>query len=201
MPRTPRIVLPGAIHHVTQRGSRRQRTFFCPEDYVLYRDLLAARCEENDVEILQYCLMPNHVHLLLRPNDVTGMSRALKAAHSAYARRINGRHDWSGHLWQSRYWSHAVTGSRVIAAARYVAWNPRRAGLVGEVGAWRASSTRDLLGVERDPWVTSGELRAYVESWSDVLMAEPSEAELRLIRSHTRSGAPLSPHFEGRSVA
>lgn len=201
MPRAARVVIPGAIHHVTQRGGRKQRTFFGPEDYVLYRDLLATKCEERNVELLQYCLMPNHVHLLVRPADARGMSSALKAAHSMYARRINARNEWTGHLWQSRYWSHAVTGSRVLAAVRYIARNPIRAGLVDELGQWRPASTRDLLGSELDPWLGSRELRGYLDNWSDFLMVPAPDAELGLIRSHTRTGAPLLPHIDVRQVA
>ncbi len=201
MPRRARIVIPGAIHHVTQRGTRKQQTFYCPEDYVLYRDLLAERCEMHGVELLQYCLMPNHVHLLLRPSDSAGMSLALKVAHAMYARRVNLRNDWTGHLWQSRYWSHAVFGNRVLTAARYVAQNPIRHGVVTRLADWRASSVPDLLDQYEDPWISSRAVRGYLGDWSRFLATLAPSADTALMRQHTRSGEPMLPHREGRRSA
>lgn len=72
MARLPRIVIPGIPHHVTQRGNGRQRTFFEDGDYALYLDLLASAAERARVEIWSYCLMPNHVHIVLVPSDGDG---------------------------------------------------------------------------------------------------------------------------------
>ena len=113
MPRRPRIVVPHQIYHVTQRGSRRQRVFFSDRDYGLYRELLSETCERFEVDLLQYCCMPNHVHLLLRPTNETGLSRAMQTTHGRYARIINERYEWVGHLWQERFRSAAVI-SRMI---------------------------------------------------------------------------------------
>lgn len=201
MPNHQRIVIPGAIHHVTQRGARRQQTFFCPEDYVMYRDLLAERCDRYGVELLQYCLMPNHVHLLARPSDATGLSRALGAAHSLYARRVNARRQWRGHFWQARFWSHAVFGRRVISVVRYIAQNPVRGGLASDPWAWRPSSARDLAFGQRDPWLSSLELRSYLDGWEEFLLELPPSAETELVRHHVRTGEPMYPYRETRSVA
>jgi putative transposase len=67
MARLPRVVVPGLPHHVTQRGNRRQQTFFADDDYVEYRTLLADSCRGCGTQVLAYCLMPNHVHLILVP--------------------------------------------------------------------------------------------------------------------------------------
>ena len=75
MARLPRIVIPGIPHHVTQRGNGRQRTFFEDGDYALYLDLLASAAERARVEIWSYCLMPNHVHIVLVPSDGDGLWR------------------------------------------------------------------------------------------------------------------------------
>ncbi|MHC5019074.1 MAG: transposase [Planctomycetota bacterium] len=200
MPRTARIVIPGAIHHVTQRGSRNQQTFFCPEDYVFYRDLLASRCAMKGVELLQYCLMPNHVHLLLRPADSSGLSAALRDTHCAYARAINARYGWTGHFWQSRFWSHAIFGTRILMVMRYVAQNPLRKALVPGVEAWQPSSAADLLDLRIDPWLSGRELRGYMDSWDVFLATIPPSAETDLIRQHLRSGEPLSPYSETRKA-
>jgi putative transposase len=68
MARLARVVIPGHPHHVTQRGNGRARTFFGDGDYALYRDLLATHCRESEVEVWAWCLMPNHVHLILVPS-------------------------------------------------------------------------------------------------------------------------------------
>jgi REP element-mobilizing transposase RayT len=77
MARLGRIVAAGFPHHVTQRGNRRQTIFFEPADYALYRDLLAERCHKASVEVWAYCLMPNHVHLVLTPTTPEGLARAI----------------------------------------------------------------------------------------------------------------------------
>jgi len=73
MPRIARVVAPGLPHHVTQRGNRRQQTFFCKSDYKLYMHLMAEWCAKYNVEIWAYCLMPNHTHLIAVPKDATGL--------------------------------------------------------------------------------------------------------------------------------
>ena len=77
MARLARVVIPGHPHHVTQRGNGRTRTFFGENDYALYRDLLAENCRSAEVEVWAWCLMPNHVHLILVPSDPDGLRRAL----------------------------------------------------------------------------------------------------------------------------
>jgi len=77
MARLPRIVIPGLPHHITQRGNRRERTFFGDEDYLLYRDLLAQAAARARVQIWAYCLMPNHVHIIVMPIDQEGIRRRL----------------------------------------------------------------------------------------------------------------------------
>src|SRR5262245_12575440 len=85
MARLARVVIAGLPHHVTQRGNGRARTFFGDDDYRLYRDLLAASCRAAGVEIWAWCLMPNHVHLILVPSDANGLRRALAPVHRRYA--------------------------------------------------------------------------------------------------------------------
>jgi putative transposase len=76
MARLARVVAPGLPHHVTQRGNRRQQTFFCDEDYQTYLEIMAEWCAAHDVEIWAYCLMPNHVHLIAVPHSADGLRRA-----------------------------------------------------------------------------------------------------------------------------
>ena len=124
MPRAPRIVVPGVAHHVTQRGNRRQQTFFSDADYMRYVELVGEGCRNAGVGVLAWCLMPNHVHLILVPSDATGLTAALSVAHQRYTWIVNGRNSWKGHLWQRRFYSSPLDGAHLRAAVRYVELNP-----------------------------------------------------------------------------
>ncbi|MDR7116711.1 transposase [Caulobacter sp. BE254] len=91
MPRLARVVIPGVPHHVTQRGTRRQPTFFRASDYEAYIRMAAGEFSAARVEVWAYCLMPNHVHLIATPETVEGLARAVGATHVRYARYINDR--------------------------------------------------------------------------------------------------------------
>jgi len=101
MARLARVVVPDHPHHVTQRGNGRARTFFGDPDYALYRDLLAENCRAAGVEVWAWCLMPNHVHLILVPSDPDGLRRALARVHRSYAGIIQARRKRSGHFWHN----------------------------------------------------------------------------------------------------
>ena len=111
MPRLARVVTPGLPHHITQRGNRRQQTFFCDEDYRSYLELMGQWCGAHQVEIWAYCLMPNHVHLIAVPKSADGLRRAIGEAHRRYTRMVNFREGWRGHLWQGRFASFVLDPS------------------------------------------------------------------------------------------
>ena len=145
MARLARMVLPGIPHHVTQRGNRRERTFFEDGDYALYLDLLAQAAERAGVEIWSYCLMPNHVHIIAVPRDADGLSRTFRHVHRHYSGYVNARMRVTGHLWQGRFGSVAMDEAHLVSAFRYVALNPVRAGLVKRADEWDWSSARAHL--------------------------------------------------------
>jgi putative transposase len=95
MARIERLVVPGIPHHVTQRGNRRELTFFSDGDYRLYRDMLAEAAHKAGTGIWAYCLMPNHVHLILTPADPDGLRRTLGDLHRRYTAHINARNRWA----------------------------------------------------------------------------------------------------------
>ena len=103
--RLARTVFAGLPHHVTQRGNRRADVFFTDEDRRAYLDWLKAYCDEHAVAILGYCLMTNHVHLVVVPDSDDGLQRALKPLHMRYAQHVNRSRGWRGHLWQGRFFS------------------------------------------------------------------------------------------------
>ena len=91
MTRLARMVVSGLPHHVTQRGNRREPIFFEDGDQEIYRDLLGEQARKADVEVWAYCLMPNHVHLILNPRQADGLGRAVGEAHRRYTNFINAR--------------------------------------------------------------------------------------------------------------
>jgi putative transposase len=117
MSRPARLIVPGFPHHVTQRGNRRAPVFFEDGDYALYRDLLAERCRKAGVACWAYCLMPNHVHLILVPAAADGLARAIGETRRQYTGFVNARAHWTGHLFQGRF-SSVVLDERHDAAAR-----------------------------------------------------------------------------------
>ena len=96
MPRRARTVFSGVAHHVTQRGNRREDVFFSDEDRLVYLAWLHEYCVIHELEVLAYCLMSNHVHLVAVPASDEGLQRVLKPLHMRYAQRVNRAHDWKG---------------------------------------------------------------------------------------------------------
>jgi putative transposase len=191
MARLARVVVPGVPHHITQRGNRGLETFFEADDYAAYLALLAESCGKAGTEVWAYCLMPNHVHLIMRPADADGLRAALGEAHRRYTRRINQRHDWQGHLWQERFHSFPMDEPHLLAAARHVELNPVRAGLAGRPEQWPWSSVRAHLAGRDDALARAAPLAALVPDWRRFLEGGLDEGRLEAIRRHTRTGRPL----------
>jgi putative transposase len=199
MARLARLVIPGMPHHVTQRGNRRQQTFFNDGDYAAYTELMADWCREEGVDIWGYCLMPNHVHLIAVPRAEQSLRRAIGEAHRRYTRRINFRQKWRGYLWQGRFASFVMDEPYLLAAARYVELNPVRAGLVADPADWLWSSARAHLLGRDDRLVKTAPLLAMIGDWRAFLDSALPEDELRKLRDHGRTGRPLgSPTFIDR---
>src|SRR4030043_1720511 len=199
MARVARVVVPGYPHHITQRGNRRQQTFFCDEDYQAYIALMSEWCNRLGVAIWFYCLMPNHVHLIAVPESQDGLRRAIGEAHRRYTRRINFREGWRGHLWQGRFASFVMDEPYLLAAARYVELNPVRAGLVHGAADWRWSSARSHLSGRDARLVQAAPMLALLADWQTLLNSAIPEEDLRDLRAHVRTGCPLgNPTFVER---
>ena len=124
MPRVARNVFANIPHHITQRRNRKEDGFFEDDDRLAYLEWLKEYSQKYDVDVLAYCLMTNHLHLILRPHDETGLQKVLKPLHMRYAQYINRINGWSGHFWQGRYFSSALDENYTWAAIRYVERNP-----------------------------------------------------------------------------
>lgn len=209
MPRLPRLVIPGVPYHVTQRGNRRGPTFFEDGDYELYRDLVGMAARRAGTQVLSYCLMPNHVHLIVVPADADGLRRTFADAHRRYTGFINARHRWTGHLWQGRYGAVAMDEEHLAAAARYVALNPVRARLVERARDWRWSSVRAHLAGEDDEMVEVAPLLERYGDFAAFLGGDEDQQASRALRAAEISGRPAgTPEWiaqleakSGRSLA
>ncbi len=191
MVRLARVVAPGLPHHVTQRGNRRQETFFCAADYRTYLALMAEWCGRRGVEIWAYCLMPNHVHLIATPETADGLRRAIGEAHRRYSLGINRREDRTGHLWQGRFISFPMDEAYLLSAARYVELNPVRARLARRAQDYPWSSAAAHLAGRDDRLVKTGPLLALVDDWAEFLEDGLEASAAEALRRHERSGRPL----------
>jgi len=195
MARLARVVVPGRPHHVTQRGNRRMQTFFGKADYQTYLSLLVEFCGRWDVRIWGYCLMPNHVHLILVPGMAEGPARALGEAHRRYTRGVNLREGWRGYLWQGRFSSFVMDEPYLLAGTAYLERNPVAAGLVARAEQWPFSSAKAHVegradGVAESDWLT--ELTAgWVCTWRQQLRRAPEEDLGPRLRRHESTGRPL----------
>ncbi len=103
MPRKPRFAPPGYFLHLTQRGNYRQRTFHSHHDHLKFLDLLASHADDREVDILAYCLMSNHFHLIARGHGIDSIPRFIQGLNGQYAQYLRGRLSRRGRLWQARY--------------------------------------------------------------------------------------------------
>lgn len=192
MPRTARIVVPGLAHHVIQRGNRRQALFFDDADRRAYLTLLTDACARHETRCLAWCLMDNHVHLILVPQREDGLRAPLASVHTAYSQRVNRLQGLSGHLFQGRFSSYAMDDAHLMVAARYIENNPVAAGLVARAEDWRWSSARAHLGLAEDGLTDVAALGAQVANWRAMLARglEASDEDAR-IEQALRSGRPI----------
>lgn len=194
MSRIARVVGPGLPHHIVHRGNRRERIFLQEDDWKHYLSLLNKSCERYSVSVWAWSLMPNHVHLLLCPQDIWGLAKTMQRVARNYSLSINQRHGWSGRLWESRYYSCVVEKESYLwAVCRYIEMNPVRAGLVSKPEEWQWSSARaHLLGEEEEQiklyrWLKENDRKDYTMFVQREVLTE----ELLFIQQTTSSGRPL----------
>ena len=189
MARLARVVLPALPHHVIQRGVRSMPLFADDTDRHAYLRLLAEFTMQHHVQVWAWCLMTNHVHLVLVPAQETALARTVGEAHRRYTRAINFRAGVRGHLFQERFHSFPIQeDAHLLAVVRYVECNPVRARLVHRADEYAWSSARYHVHGTGDPLIQASPIRELVPDWADFLRDE--EAHLDVIRRHVRTGRP-----------
>ena len=195
MARQARLVETGTAFHVTARSNYRQTTFYNGADRTEYLELLARNSRLEGLDVLGWCLMTNHVHLLAVPGQPDSLARTMRRTQAAYSQRLNPRHgSRSGHLWQSRFYSCPVEGDAVWTVLRYIELNPVRAGLTERAEASDWSSAPAHCGAQAAPPLLTVGWWAQLwtpERWRSVLARGEEEREIEAIRQATRHGLPL----------
>lgn len=155
MPRRARVLLPGVMLHLIQRGNNRSACFFAEEDYLFYPEHLADQARKHDCAIHAWCLMTNHVHLLLAPAKPKSAGMLMKGLGQRYVQYINRTYQRSGTLWEGRFRSCLVQeDSYVLACNRYIEMSPVRAGMVEHPAEYRWSSYRANAQAEQSALIT-----------------------------------------------
>lgn len=207
MARLSRIVIPGVAHHVTQRGNRGMAVFFGDEDRALYLRLLREAGEASGTRCMAWCLMDNHVHLILVPSTADGLRAMLGDAHRRYSRHVNKREGWRGHLFQERFASYPMDDAHLMTAVRYVEVNPVKAGMVAAAADWPWSSARSHIAGKRvadDPLTDVAALGDHVRNWRAMLrhgleagdVGAAGEAAAAAIEARLGTGRPLAEPWQ-----
>lgn len=200
MPRIARIVVPGAAHHITQRGNNRQPVFLDDEDRLKYLELIRLFGVEFQLRIVAYCLMGNHVHIVGVPGAESSLADAIGRTHQQYTDYFHGKYGRTGHLWQSRFYSCPMDEDHALRALAYVELNPVRAGICDTAWLYPWSSASAHVGLRGDRLLdlTRWFRHFSSESWVETLGGmSKNEALVSEIRHHTRKGRPwgTAPEF------
>jgi len=209
MPRQSRLILPGIAAHIIQRGNNRDACFRTTTDYQLYLLHLRELSSKLGCAIHAYCLMTNHVHLLLTPPSADACIALMRNLGQRYVQYFNKRHDRTGTLWEGRFRSCVTESARyVLACYRYIEMNPVRAGMVTSAGDYGWSSfginTGQRTGALVSPhieFIALGEEESTrFAAYKKLFEQEVEPSVLRVIRDSTNSGYPLGSESFKASV-
>ena len=189
MARLARVVVPHLPHHVIQRGVRSWPLFYDDADRQMYLHFLREFGGHAGLDFWAWCLMTNHVHLVVVPARPEALAHGIGEAHRRYTRAVNFREGVRGHLFQERFHSFPIqTDRHLLTVVRYVERNPVRARLVRQPADYPWSSARHHLTGTPDPLVTGSPIGTLAPDWGQFVCAP--EEELALLRRHVRTGRP-----------
>jgi putative transposase len=196
MARKLRFAPPHHFLHITQRGNYRQRTFFSDSDRLWFLNILGRQASLRQVEILGYCLMPNHFHLIAVGRQDASISKFMQGLNGQYAQSLNYRLDRHGRFWQDRYFSCILDTTHLINALRYVELNPVRSKIVPTAANYHWSSARVHCGsvMSSPEWLNLDAFESLYGDmdWKMALARGQSREELSEVRQATRWEVPLA---------
>jgi putative transposase len=193
-----RPIADGLVYHVINRGNNRQPVFHAEGDYLAFLKALADLKERKPFELFGYCLMGNHIHLLIRPGGDT-ISRIVQSLLVSHTQRYHRFHGGGGHVWQGRFKSPVIQDDdHLLAVLRYIEANPLRAGMVERAGEYRWSSFAchgdgrpdALLTLPAAYEALAARAAARQRRWTAYVHRTPDEAELAAIRRSGDTGLP-----------
>jgi len=195
MPRIARLVVPGYPHHITQRGNYRQDIFKNDADRRQYLYFIADYSRKFHLDILAYCLMNNHIHLIAVPKDEDSLADTFRIVHTRYAQYFNKKTKAAGHLWQGRYYSCVLDDRHLLAAARYVERNPVRVKIIKTPTDYIWSSAKSHTASSHKDIIDVSHLFKYIEieqkQWKPFIDKGDEPDEVTVIRKYTMTGRPL----------
>ena len=195
MPRSPRADEAGGLYHALNRGNARATVFHKDADYEAFERVLGEALDRYDVHLLAYQLMPNHWHLVLRPNQRGEMSRFMRWVTATHTMRYHAHRHSSGegHVYQGRFKSFPIQDDdHFLTVCRYVERNARRAGLVERAEKWRWGSLwRWLQRSEPDPTLLSPWPIARLPRWVARVNTPLTTGELSAVRKSLKRGRPF----------
>lgn len=198
MARHPRLIVPGVALHVHHRGNNRQDCFHHDSDRLVYLAILRDLSRLRGCALHAYCLMTNHIHVLLTPQDQSGCSLMMRDLARRYASYFNDRYSRTGQLWEGRFRSCLVDSARyVLGCHRYIELNPVRAHMVASPADFPWSSYAGNAGLRDDALLTphpeylaiAGDARRG-RAYQDFAAADDAETS-KAIRDATESGVGL----------
>lgn len=190
MSRIARVEIVGYPYHVIQRGNRNQKVFFQENDKAKYLRILKIQADLFGLDVWAYCLMDNHVHLIVMPKQDGALTECISETHRSYTRMINFREGWQGHLWQGRFKSYPMDERYLWAAVRYVERNPVRAGMVDKAQNYFWSSARIHVMRQTNDLLSHFHLLDGIKDWESYLSGTDEQENMELLRLHQRTGRP-----------
>jgi len=189
MARLARTIIPGQAMHVMVRGNNREILFFNDADRRIYLDWLREAAKQFGSAVHAFALMPNHVHLLMTPQNVDSLAKTMQSLGRRYAQYFNQRHHRSGTIWEGRYRSSLIDPDYFLRCQRYIELNPVRAGFESSPQDSTWTSFASHIGGNAEPWLVD-----HQHFWS--LGNTPFERQMAW-SVFVKDGAP---HWEDRQI-
>ena len=189
MARLARTIIPGQAMHVMVRGNNREILFFNDADRRIYLDWLREAAKQFGSAVHAFALMPNHVHLLMTPQNVDSLAKTMQSLGRRYAQYFNQQHHRSGTIWEGRYRSSLIDPEYFLRCQRYIELNPIRAGFESSPQDSTWTSFASHIGGNAEPWLVD-----HQHFWS--LGNTPFERQMAW-SAFVKDGAP---HWEDRQI-